>query len=278
MSSQMKMLLTRIGEGSRVIITGDVNQSDLKEKNGLKDVLMKINDSRIKSSKIKIIELEKDDIERSEIVKLIYEIYESSNLSPDETIKERKLITNVSLDESNISLDESNISLDESIKEKSMNESNLSPDETIKEVSKNEKKNESIKKNSIKENSINEKSMNESNVSPDGTKKERKTCVSGLLAAALVRVRLRNHFLSWVDQKWGASIEWSMAADNPLWQIWVDRLTFLAATDLVASHELEPATQEARFLHKFNGMKAPWENIAQSVSPWRSRAPISSAT
>jgi phosphate starvation-inducible PhoH-like protein len=31
--NQMKMITTRIGENSKMIITGDLNQSDLKEKN-----------------------------------------------------------------------------------------------------------------------------------------------------------------------------------------------------------------------------------------------------
>jgi phosphate starvation-inducible PhoH-like protein len=34
-SEQMRMLLTRIGEGSKMIICGDVRQSDLRAKNGL---------------------------------------------------------------------------------------------------------------------------------------------------------------------------------------------------------------------------------------------------
>lgn len=35
--SQMKTVLTRIGEGSRMFITGDLKQSDFNEKNGLND-------------------------------------------------------------------------------------------------------------------------------------------------------------------------------------------------------------------------------------------------
>lgn len=38
--SQMKMLLTRIGEGSKIIVTGDLNQHDRGfEDNGLKTLL-----------------------------------------------------------------------------------------------------------------------------------------------------------------------------------------------------------------------------------------------
>ena len=37
--NQMLMLLTRLGINSKIVITGDLNQSDLGNKNGLKDDL-----------------------------------------------------------------------------------------------------------------------------------------------------------------------------------------------------------------------------------------------
>lgn len=36
-ASQMKMLLTRIGEGSRMVVTGDLNQADRPRENGLQE-------------------------------------------------------------------------------------------------------------------------------------------------------------------------------------------------------------------------------------------------
>ena len=39
----MKLLLTRIGEDSKLIITGDLNQSDLGSDNGLEQLLYKLN-------------------------------------------------------------------------------------------------------------------------------------------------------------------------------------------------------------------------------------------
>ena len=41
--TQMKLLLTRIGEDSKLIITGDLNQSDLGSDNGLEQLLYKLN-------------------------------------------------------------------------------------------------------------------------------------------------------------------------------------------------------------------------------------------
>jgi len=78
--NQMKMLTTRIGVNSKMVITGDLNQSDIPSKNGLKDLIERIDNYNIKNpdemSSIKIVNLEKEDIERSEIVKNIINIYE----------------------------------------------------------------------------------------------------------------------------------------------------------------------------------------------------------
>ena len=78
--NQMKMLTTRIGINSKMVITGDLKQSDIKEENGLYDLINKIkiyNESYHESNDlIKIIDFEKHDIERSEIVKKIIDIYD----------------------------------------------------------------------------------------------------------------------------------------------------------------------------------------------------------
>ena len=61
--SQMKMLLTRLGENSRLVITGDLEQLDkINEQNGLEDFLQKFRGKR--SSSIGSFEFEKDDIQR----------------------------------------------------------------------------------------------------------------------------------------------------------------------------------------------------------------------
>jgi phosphate starvation-inducible PhoH-like protein len=78
--NQMKMLTTRIGVNSKMVITGDLNQSDIPSKNGLKDLIERIDNYNIKNNdemnSIKIVKLEKEDIERSEIVKNIIHIYD----------------------------------------------------------------------------------------------------------------------------------------------------------------------------------------------------------
>jgi phosphate starvation-inducible PhoH-like protein len=72
--AQTKMLLTRLGEDSKLIINGDINQCDLPN-SGLKDFLSKLKIYGF-SNYIDVIELTKEDVIRSPAVKEILEIYE----------------------------------------------------------------------------------------------------------------------------------------------------------------------------------------------------------
>ena len=79
--SQMKMLLTRLGENSRIIITGDLDQHDRHgETNGLEDFLNKFKGKR--SSSITSIEFQTDDIQRETVVKEVLDIYDSECIPP----------------------------------------------------------------------------------------------------------------------------------------------------------------------------------------------------
>jgi phosphate starvation-inducible PhoH-like protein len=72
--SQMKMLLTRIGENSRLIVTGDLEQYDRPEEiNGLEDFLNKFHGKT--SNTIECFQFDRNDIQREEVVKEILEIY-----------------------------------------------------------------------------------------------------------------------------------------------------------------------------------------------------------
>ena len=71
--SQMKMLLTRIGEGSKMIIAGDGAQHDRGfEKNGLADLVSRLD---LDSESIKHIMFTEDDVVRAEVIKEILKIY-----------------------------------------------------------------------------------------------------------------------------------------------------------------------------------------------------------
>jgi phosphate starvation-inducible PhoH-like protein len=72
--SQMKMLLTRLGEGSRMVVTGDLNQADRPVENGLLDFCSLYGqggDYRM----IALARFEARDVERHPVVKEILKIY-----------------------------------------------------------------------------------------------------------------------------------------------------------------------------------------------------------
>uniref|UniRef100_A0A6C0DQM6 PhoH-like protein n=1 Tax=viral metagenome TaxID=1070528 RepID=A0A6C0DQM6_9ZZZZ len=81
-TSQMKMLLTRLGENSRLVITGDLEQFDrTNEQNGLEDFLSKFKGKR--SSSITSYEFQRSDIQREDVVREVLDIY-SREVIPDE--------------------------------------------------------------------------------------------------------------------------------------------------------------------------------------------------
>ncbi len=73
--NQMKMLLTRIGDDSRMVITGDIAQADRKEyENGLID-FKKLYSKYSQSKYISVCEFENKDIERHPAVAEVLDIY-----------------------------------------------------------------------------------------------------------------------------------------------------------------------------------------------------------
>lgn len=65
--NQMKLLLTRIGEGTKIIVTGDLEQSDLEGDNGLENLVYKM--QCIELDYIQHVEMGDDDIVRHPAVK-----------------------------------------------------------------------------------------------------------------------------------------------------------------------------------------------------------------
>ena len=79
---QLLMLLTRLGENSKMVITGDVNQCDNNE-NGLMNLLNKIqnyclNITELREKGIALNKFTDNDIQRSPIIETILDIYKSS--------------------------------------------------------------------------------------------------------------------------------------------------------------------------------------------------------
>ena len=74
--NQMKMLLTRLGEGSRMAVTGDLAQADRIKDNGLIRFVQKLQANN--SNRLDIVRFAQGDIERHEAVKEVLKIYGDS--------------------------------------------------------------------------------------------------------------------------------------------------------------------------------------------------------
>lgn len=73
--NQMKMLLTRIGSNSKMLLTGDLNQADRGDKNGLKSFIEMYNKAKPEESRITMVRFSRDDIERHPVVAEVLKYY-----------------------------------------------------------------------------------------------------------------------------------------------------------------------------------------------------------
>lgn len=72
--NQMKMLLTRIGEGSKIVVTGDVEQTDKRTKdNGLMDLGERLAAGSVKG--IELCKFDNRDIQRHELIGRVLKMY-----------------------------------------------------------------------------------------------------------------------------------------------------------------------------------------------------------
>ena len=74
--NQMKMLATRLGDNCRMVITGDLHQTDIAKENGLHEFVSKIHKFNETFDIIKLINFDSGDIERSDVVRKVLEIYD----------------------------------------------------------------------------------------------------------------------------------------------------------------------------------------------------------
>lgn len=70
-------ILTRIGDGSKMVITGDLKQGDRGKDNGLADFVERFQNQ---SQHIDIIKFEKKDVERHKVIKDILDIYKDLDI------------------------------------------------------------------------------------------------------------------------------------------------------------------------------------------------------
>lgn len=71
--NQMKMLLTRLGENSKMVVTGDLAQADRLKDNGLIDFVTKVEGRKL--SYIDVCRFDQQDIERHDAVAEVLKIY-----------------------------------------------------------------------------------------------------------------------------------------------------------------------------------------------------------
>lgn len=73
--AQMKMFLTRIGENCKVVINGDIRQSDIRGENGLADAVTRMHGV----PSVAIHHFEREDIVRSGLVRAVIDRYEPAD-------------------------------------------------------------------------------------------------------------------------------------------------------------------------------------------------------
>ena len=72
--NQVKMLMTRIGEGSKIVITGDIEQADRNRgNNGLLDLCQRLQEGGVKG--IAVCGLDNRDIQRHKIIDSVLNLY-----------------------------------------------------------------------------------------------------------------------------------------------------------------------------------------------------------
>jgi len=89
-AKQMEMFLTRIGEGSSMIIVGDIGQSDLPKHlvNGLKDAF----DLFHNAPEIGVVEFTEDEVVRDPLTKMIVKAYRARALRETERTERARLV------------------------------------------------------------------------------------------------------------------------------------------------------------------------------------------
>ena len=91
--NQMLMLLTRIGINSKMVITGDLAQSDRIENNGLKDFVNKLKNNKIPEY-FYLVEMDEKDVQRCQLVNDVLQLYNPKKIETIENVKSLEPIKN----------------------------------------------------------------------------------------------------------------------------------------------------------------------------------------
>ena len=76
--NQMKMILTRLGENSKIVVTGDPEQCDLRCPSGLNDIINRLETYKENLDYIERVILENSDIQRHPAVQELAELYDGT--------------------------------------------------------------------------------------------------------------------------------------------------------------------------------------------------------
>lgn len=73
--NQLLLLMTRLGENSKMVLTGDEMQSDLRGPNGLADILRRIGPDGV-TGEIEVVRFGSNDVVRHPVIKTVLRLYE----------------------------------------------------------------------------------------------------------------------------------------------------------------------------------------------------------
>ncbi len=75
--NQMLMLMSRLGEGSKMVITGDISQHDRhKTTSGLADLLWRLEDAPGCCGAIEVVQFDSGDVVRHPVIPLVLGLYD----------------------------------------------------------------------------------------------------------------------------------------------------------------------------------------------------------
>lgn len=101
-AAQMKMFLTRLGEGSRALITGDITQIDLPP--GTPSGLIEVKRILRNTQGVAMVELTRDDVVRHPLVQRIVDAYETDEHDARQAPTDRKSRRNAAVETTPISI------------------------------------------------------------------------------------------------------------------------------------------------------------------------------
>ena len=74
-TAQMRLMLTRVGEGTRMVVTGDLAQSDIGDQNGLADLVQRVDEHDFLLDDLDTMSFDDTDVVRHRVVAEVLSLY-----------------------------------------------------------------------------------------------------------------------------------------------------------------------------------------------------------